>query len=141
MHLRLLHGARHIITTLKMVTTITLPTFYNFIINLFAFPQVSPAISLHETHPLTLQSSHTCHFCSFESYSFKCGQKALLVHQPFWKSPVVTDGLRPSLSDSELTELTQAVKSYEVSHVGRTISHRERTSVPPGSFWDTVSYK
>lgn len=24
------------------------------------------------------QSSHTCHFCSSESYSFKCGQKALL---------------------------------------------------------------
>ena len=24
------------------------------------------------------QSSHTCHFCSFDSYSFKCGQKALL---------------------------------------------------------------
>ena len=24
------------------------------------------------------QSSHICHFCSFESYSFKCGQKALL---------------------------------------------------------------
>ena len=55
MHLTLPHGARNIIT-LKMMTTITLPTFQNLIINPFAFPKVSPAISLHETHPLTLHS-------------------------------------------------------------------------------------
>ena len=84
MHLTLPHGARNIITTLKMVTTITLPTFQNFIINPFAFPKVSPAISLHETHPLTLHSlpilAISAHLTVTHSSVVR---KTFWVHQPF----------------------------------------------------------